>query len=85
MLTSSEAERIAQINAERSACRGFLIFATDPSIPDAPDYRRVYMTQARTPAKAAAKIRPLSDKRRLHVYLATGQYRDEIANAQWVA
>lgn len=66
--------------------RGFLVFATNPALhPDAPGYREVYATEAGTPAQAAAKVRPLAGERRLRVYLATGRYSDELADARWVA
>jgi hypothetical protein len=78
--------RIAQINAERARHRGYLVFASDPSSsPDHPGYCEVYATEARTASQAAAKIRPLASGRRLHVYLATGKYKHELADARWVA
>jgi hypothetical protein len=81
-----ERARIADINAERSARRGYLVFATDPDVsPDDPDYRRVYATEARTPDQAVAKVRSIAKGRRLRAYLATGRYRDELATARWVA
>ena len=52
--------------------------------PDSPAYRRVYATEGRTPARAIRKIRPLVPGRRLRAYLATGQYRHELANARWI-
>ncbi len=81
-----EQARVDEVNGRRARRRGFLIFATDPSIdPDAPDYRQVYATEADTPAKAIAKIRPLADGRRLRAFLATGRYSDQLADARWVA
>jgi hypothetical protein len=81
-----ERERIADINAERATRRGYLVFATDPDIsPDDPAYREVYATEAGTPNQAMAKVRPISEGRRLRAYLATGRYRDELAEARWVA
>lgn len=81
-----EQGRIAEANRARSERRGFLVFATDPEAgPDSPDYRRVYATEEKTPARAIRKIRPLVPGRRLRAYLATGQYRHELANARWVA
>jgi hypothetical protein len=81
-----ERERVAEANEQRAARRGFLVFATDPGrAPDEPGYRDVYATEARTPAEAAAKVRPLAKGRRLRTYLATGTYRDELADARWVA
>jgi hypothetical protein len=81
-----ERERVAETNEQRAARRGFLVFATDPSAgPDAPDYRKVFATEAKTPAQAVAKVRPLAAGRRLRAYLATGHYSDELADARWVA
>ncbi len=81
-----ENARIAEINKERARRRGYLVFATDPTVsPEEPGYREVYATEARTPNQAAAKVRPLTSGRRLHTYLATGKYRDELADARWVA
>jgi len=81
-----EQTRIAEANRTRSERRGFLVFATDPDVsPDSPDYRRVYATEEKTPARAIRKIRPLVPGRRLRAYLATGQYRHELANARWVS
>lgn len=80
-----EQARVAAINAERARNRGYLVFATDPALPpEAPDYCHVFATEARTPNRAAAKVRPLTGGRRLHVYLATGRYKDELADARWV-
>ncbi len=80
-----ERRRIEEANRDRSQRRGFLVFATDPEAgPDSPDYRRVYATEEKTPARAIRKVRPLVSKRRLRAYLATGQYRHELANARWV-
>lgn len=81
-----ERERVASVNEQRAKRRGFLVFATDPAAnPDSPEYRRIYATEADTPAKAVAKIRPLAHGRRLRAYLATGHYRDQLAQARWVA
>jgi hypothetical protein len=81
-----ERERIEEANERRAARRGFLVFATDPQrAPDEPGYRDVYATEARTPSEAAAKVRPLAEGRRLRTYLATGTYKDELAEASWVA
>jgi len=77
---------VAATNERRMRRRGFLVFATDPSVnPDAPGYREVYATEADTPAKAVAKIRPLAHGRRLRAYLATGHYSDQLPEARWVA
>lgn len=82
----AERERIADINAERAARRGYLVFATDPDVaPDEPGYREVYATEAGTPNQAMAKVRSIAEGRRLRAYLATGRYRDELADARWVA
>jgi len=82
----AERERVATVNEARARLRGFLVFATDPSVdPDAPEYRHVYATEADTPAKAVAKVRPLARGRRLRAYLATGHYSDQLADARWVA
>ena len=48
-------------NAERASRRGYLVFATDPSVhPDDPGYREVYATEAKTPAQAVRKVRALA-------------------------
>ncbi len=79
-------ERVETVNERRARRRGFLVFATDPTVnPDAPEYRQVYATEAETPAKAVAKVRPLASGRRLRAYLATGHYSDQLAEARWVA
>jgi hypothetical protein len=81
-----ERERVTEVNRRRAASRGFLVFATDPKrSPEEPGYRDVYATEARTPNEAAAKVRPLAAGRHLHTYLATGTYKDELADARWVA
>lgn len=80
-----EQARVEATNKARAARRGFIVIATDPEVhPDHPDYRRVYATEALTPAKAVRKVRPLAAGRRLRAYLATGQYKHELANAAWV-
>lgn len=80
-----ERERVSAVNADRAERRGYIVFATDSSIgPEEPGYREVYATEAKTPAKAVAKVRPLAEGRRLRAYLATGNYRDELADARWV-
>jgi hypothetical protein len=80
-----EQERVRAVNDERATRRGFVIFATDPTIdPDAPGYRDVYATEAASPAQAIAKIRPLAGDRRLRAYLATGTHSDQLAVASWV-
>jgi hypothetical protein len=79
-------ERIEAVNAERMRNRGYLVFATDPTVsPDEPGYCEIYATEARTPNQAAAKVRQLASGRRLHAYLATGKYKNELADARWVA
>lgn len=81
-----ERERVEAVNEKRARRRGFLVFATDPSVnPDAPEYRQIFATEADSPAKAVAKIRPLATGRRLRAYLATGHYSDQLAEARWVA
>lgn len=81
-----ENARIAKVNAERARRRGYLVFATDPSQKvDAAGYQRVYATEARTPNQAIAKVRPLAEGRRLRAFLTTGKYKDELADARWVA
>jgi hypothetical protein len=81
-----ERMRVAEANERRAARRGYLVFATDPDRdPDEPGYREVFATEAKTPAQATAKVRPLDPGRRLRTYLATGTYRDELAEARWVA
>ena len=82
----AERDHVRKTNAERSSNRGFIVIATDPTIsPDEPSYREVFATEARTPAQATAKVRPLVEGRRLRAYLATGAYSDELADARWVA
>jgi hypothetical protein len=82
----AERERVRDVNTRRASRRGFLVFATDPAIdPDDPQYRQVFATEAKTPAQAMAKIRPLAEGRRLRAYLATGHYSTELAEARWVA
>jgi hypothetical protein len=81
-----EREHVARTNAERSARRGYIVFATAPDIPpDDPGYRQVFATEARTPNQAVGTVRTLAEGRRLRAYLATGPYRDELADARWVA
>jgi hypothetical protein len=81
-----ERTRLDEANELRAARRGYLVFATDPErAPDEPGYREVFATEAKTPGEATAKIRPLAAGRRLRTYLATGTYRDELAEARWVA
>jgi hypothetical protein len=83
---AAERERVARVNAERAARRGYLVFATDPQLgSDAAGYREVFATEAATPAQARAKVRPLAANRRLRAFLITGKYKDELADARWVA
>ena len=71
-----ERERVADANAERASRRGYLVFATDPAIsPEQSGYREVYATEAKTPNQAMAKVKPITEGRRLRAYLATGRYR----------
>ena len=82
----AERARIEDVNSERAARRGYIVFATDPDAsPDDPGYREVYATEAKTPNRAVAKIRPIAEGRRLRAYLVTGRYREELADARWVA
>ena len=60
-----------------------MFLATDPE--RAPDQPEVLATEAKTPGEATAKIRSLAEGRRPRTYLATGTYRDELAEARWVA
>jgi len=79
-------EQVWRTNAERASRRGYLVFATDPSVaPDEPGYQETYATEAKTPNQAVAKVRTLTGERRLRAFLATGRYRDELADARWVA
>jgi hypothetical protein len=72
-------------NERRAARHGYLVFATDPSrAPDEAGYREVFATEAKTPGEATAKVRPLAEGR-LRTFLATGTYKDELANARWVS
>lgn len=81
-----ERDRLEAANERRAARRGYLVFATDPErAPDEPGYREVFATEARTPGEATGKVRPLVQGRRLRTFLATGTYKDELANARWVA
>lgn len=81
-----ERARLEQANERRAARRGYLVFATDPERgPDEPGYREVFATEAKTPGEATSKVRPLATGRRLRTFLATGTYRDELAEARWVA
>ena len=74
-----------RVNRERAARRGYLVFATDPArAPDEPGYREVFATEAKTLAEARAKVRPLANDRRLRAFLATGRYKNELADARWV-
>ncbi len=79
-------DRLEKANERRAARRGYLVFATDPGrAPDEPGYREVFATEAKTPGEATAKVRPLAETRRLRTFLATGTYKDELADAHWVA
>jgi hypothetical protein len=81
-----ERDRLEAANERRAARRGYLVFATDPErAPDDPGYREVFATEAKTPGEAAAKVRALVEGRRLRTFLATGTYKDELADARWVA
>jgi len=81
----AEQARVDLVNAERRVRRGYLVFATDPAIhPDTRGYRRIYATEALTPAQAIAKVKPLASRRRLRAFLATGKHRHQLAEATWV-
>jgi len=81
----AERQRVREANEQRAARRGFIVFATDPErSPHEPGYREVYAREAKTPNEALKKVRPLASGRRLRSYLATGSYRDELADACWV-
>jgi len=81
-----ERHRLEKANERRAARRGYLVFATDPdSAPDDPGYREVYATEAKTPGEATAKVRPLAEGRRLRTLLATGTYKEELADPRRVA
>lgn len=78
-------QQLESVNAERATRRGFIVFATDPAVStDSPDYRMVFVTEAKTPNQAIAKVRPMADGRRLRAYLATGTYKHQLAEARWV-
>ncbi len=80
-----ERTKLEQTN-KRRASRRYLVFATDPDLgPDDPGYRHVFATEAKTPGEATAKVRPLAEGRRLRTFLATGTYKEELADARWVA
>jgi len=82
----TERDELERANRRRAGRRGYLVFATDPGrVPDEPGYREVFATEARTPGEATAKVRPLAEGRRLRTFLATGTYKDELADARWVA
>jgi hypothetical protein len=52
--------------------RGYLVFATGPTVGvDSAEYQQVYATEARTPNRALAKVRPLAEGRRLRAFLST--------------
>jgi hypothetical protein len=81
-----ERDRLQAANERRAARRGYIVFATNPErAPDEPGYREVFATEAKTPGEATAKVRPLAEGRRLRTFLATGMYKDELADARWVA
>ena len=82
---STEDARIAAVNAERLARRGFIVFATDSELPpDHPSYRLAFATEAETRARAVAKVRPLAGERRLRAFLISEKYRHELAEARWI-
>lgn len=82
----AERERVAAVIAERAGRRGYPVVATDPEVaPGALGYREVYATEAGTPNQALAKVRPITEGRRLRAYLATGRYPDELSSRALVA
>lgn len=83
--SAAERARVDHANRERAARRGYLVFASDPERgPDEPGYREVFATEAKTPAEARAKVRPLANGRRLRAFLTMGRYKNELADARWV-
>ena len=83
--SAGERARVDRANRERAARRGYPVFATDPArAPDESGYREVFATEATTPAEARGKVRPLANGRRLRAFLATGRYKNELADARWV-
>lgn len=82
---ADERQHVAATNAGRAERRGYVVFATDPSVDVlAPDYRLVFATEAATPGQAARKVAPRAAGRRLRAFLGTGHYRDQYAAAEWV-
>ena len=72
-------------HAERARRRGYLVFATDPTVsPEDPGYCETTPPRQGLPTKQRASP-PLAAGRRLHAYLATGKYKHELADAHWVA
>jgi len=85
LVYADERQQVAEINSRRAERRGFIVFATDPSVDAlAPDYRLVFATEAATPGQAVRKVAPRAAGRRLRAFLGTGQYRDQYAAAEWV-
>lgn len=61
-------------------------FATQPDIRTRGErLREVYATEAKTVNQAMAKVKPNRRRPRLTAYLVSGRYRDELADARWVA
>jgi hypothetical protein len=54
-------------------------------MPDEAGYRDMYSTEARTPGETAANVRRLAGSRRLRMQTSAGIYKDELAEARWVA
>src|SRR3954471_23225040 len=82
---ADQRQRATEANTRRAKRRGFVVFATDPSVDAlAPDYRLVFATEAATPGQAVRKVAPRARGRRLRAFLGTGQYRDQYTAATWV-
>jgi len=80
-----ERQQIADSNSRRAALRGFVVFATDPTLDAlAPNYRLAFATEAATPGQAVRKVASRAVGRRLRAFLGTGQYRDQYTAAEWV-
>ena len=73
---------MAHANAERATSRGYLLFATDPNIPPEESSYREVRHRREGAKQAMATVTPITDGRRLRAYLATGRYRDELADAR---
>lgn len=77
----ADEQLVERVNRERALRRGYIVFATDPTVaPDEHGYRHVFATEACTARQAMAKVRPLASDRGLRAFLATGAYRHELPN-----